>query len=216
VGAKKKRKRELTQRQFIEWALKKWAEEGKAPPANDHLRNMWRAYRAKKKSLKPPPTSKPTVAVDDPTQRPCGVADADHEWNRERYGLRCLRCGGKVTGNPVNLWKRVVVMGKPAHGTPTPPRPKTFEQRLKSITAHVSREEVEAKKTPRGGWTKKQLAEWGVPWPPPKGWRMRLEERDKGYDEMGSDSDLHGSGDVLAGLPPRLGAERPALPEVAD
>lgn len=23
-------------------------------------------------------------------------------------------------------------------------------------------------------WTKAQLAEWGVPWPPPKGWRRRL------------------------------------------
>jgi hypothetical protein len=25
------------------------------------------------------------------------------------------------------------------------------------------------------GWNRKQLAEWGVPWPPPKGWRTRLE-----------------------------------------
>lgn len=39
----------------------------------------------------------------------------------------------------------------------------------------VSRQEVEAGKTPRGAWTKKQLAEWGVPWPPPKGWREALE-----------------------------------------
>lgn len=28
----------------------------------------------------------------------------------------------------------------------------------------------------RGGWTRAQLAEWGVPWPPPKGWRKRLED----------------------------------------
>lgn len=35
---------------------------------------------------------------------------------------------------------------------------------------------VEAKKTPNGGWTKAQLAEWGVPWPPPKGWRKNLEK----------------------------------------
>ena len=28
-----------------------------------------------------------------------------------------------------------------------------------------------------GGWTKAQLAAWGVPWPPPKGWRAELERR---------------------------------------
>jgi hypothetical protein len=28
--------------------------------------------------------------------------------------------------------------------------------------------------TPNGGWRKSQLAAWGVPWPPPKGWKKRL------------------------------------------
>lgn len=40
----------------------------------------------------------------------------------------------------------------------------------------VSREMIEAAKTPAGGWTRATLAAWGVPWPPPKGWRKRLEE----------------------------------------
>lgn len=35
-------------------------------------------------------------------------------------------------------------------------------------------QEIDAAKTPAGGWTKAQLAEWGVPWPPPKGWRVKL------------------------------------------
>lgn len=35
-------------------------------------------------------------------------------------------------------------------------------------------EETEAAKTARGGWTKAQLALWGVPYPPPKGWRQRV------------------------------------------
>ncbi|WP_165365974.1 hypothetical protein [Bifidobacterium pseudolongum] len=40
---------------------------------------------------------------------------------------------------------------------------------------HVpSPDEVEAARTPAGGWMKKQLAQWGVPWPSPKGWRERL------------------------------------------
>jgi hypothetical protein len=31
-----------------------------------------------------------------------------------------------------------------------------------------------AGRSPAGGWTKKQLAIWGVPWPPPKGWKRKL------------------------------------------
>ena len=38
----------------------------------------------------------------------------------------------------------------------------------------VTLEEVLAARTPRGGWTKKQLAEWGVDWPPTTGWVKRL------------------------------------------
>ena len=38
----------------------------------------------------------------------------------------------------------------------------------------VTLEEVLAARTPRGGWTKKQLAEWGVDWPPTIGWIKRL------------------------------------------
>jgi hypothetical protein len=34
--------------------------------------------------------------------------------------------------------------------------------------------EIDAARTKAGGWTKEQLAKWGVPWPPPKGWRKAL------------------------------------------
>jgi hypothetical protein len=34
--------------------------------------------------------------------------------------------------------------------------------------------EIEAAKTPRGGWTRKQLAQWGVAWPPRAGWKRLL------------------------------------------
>jgi len=37
-----------------------------------------------------------------------------------------------------------------------------------------SLDEIEKARTSNGGWTKKQLAEWGVPWPPPKGWKATL------------------------------------------
>jgi len=35
-------------------------------------------------------------------------------------------------------------------------------------------EEIEAARTPAGGWTRAQLAQWGIPWPPPKGWKTGL------------------------------------------
>ena len=44
-------------------------------------------------------------------------------------------------------------------------------------TSTPSPDEVAAARTPAGGWTKAQLAAWGVPWPPPKGWRAELEEQ---------------------------------------
>lgn len=44
----------------------------------------------------------------------------------------------------------------------------------------VSAEEVEAARSPRGGWTRATLASWGVPWPPPAGWRRALERGEDG------------------------------------
>lgn len=41
-------------------------------------------------------------------------------------------------------------------------------------TRRVTEQEIDNARTERGGWTKATLAEWGVPWPPPKGWRKRL------------------------------------------
>jgi hypothetical protein len=38
----------------------------------------------------------------------------------------------------------------------------------------ISAEEIEQAKSEKGGWTKKALAVWGVPWPPPKGWKESL------------------------------------------
>ena len=34
--------------------------------------------------------------------------------------------------------------------------------------------EIEGLKSKRGGWTKDALAQLGVPWPPPTGWRKAL------------------------------------------
>lgn len=37
-----------------------------------------------------------------------------------------------------------------------------------------SPDEIELARTPAGGWTREQLAHWGIPWPPPKGWKEHL------------------------------------------
>ena len=38
----------------------------------------------------------------------------------------------------------------------------------------LTAEEIEAERTPAGGFTKATLAKWGVPWPPPSGWKEAL------------------------------------------
>ncbi len=38
-----------------------------------------------------------------------------------------------------------------------------------------NREIIMKAQTANGAWTRKQLAAWGVPWPPPKGWKTKLE-----------------------------------------
>ena len=42
----------------------------------------------------------------------------------------------------------------------------------------VSLDEIEAKRTPRGGFTRLQLKAWGVDWPLKKGWIGRLSGTD--------------------------------------
>lgn len=41
----------------------------------------------------------------------------------------------------------------------------------------VSPEEIAAGLSPRGGWSYKTLRAWGVPIPPPSGWKQELERR---------------------------------------
>ncbi len=45
---------------------------------------------------------------------------------------------------------------------------------MSNLRTRPTPDEIEAAKTPAGGWTKAQLAAWGVPWPAPKGWKQRL------------------------------------------
>lgn len=54
--------------------------------------------------------------------------------------------------------------------------------RDREMKNRITEEEIESKKTAAGGWTKKDLEAWGVPWPPPKGWKRQLIENGAPYD----------------------------------
>lgn len=60
---------------------------------------------------------------------------------------------------------------------------------LRQCIRPPSPQEIQDARTPKGGWTRETLASWGVPWPPPKGWRAELERR---YAER-IDGRSHGS-----------------------
>ena len=50
--------------------------------------------------------------------------------------------------------------------------------------------EIEAGKTPAGGWSRATLASWGVAWPPPAGWKRRLiaDYREREAEELDRES----------------------------
>lgn len=45
---------------------------------------------------------------------------------------------------------------------------------MKQPERYPSPEEILAKRTPKGGFKKADLAEWGIEWPPPHGWILLL------------------------------------------
>ncbi len=71
--------------------------------------------------------------------------------------------------------------------------------------AAPSPEEVAAACKGPGGWTKAQLAAWGVPYPPPKGWRAELERRHRlglGVEPLDAGRPNHESRDRNASTAP--------------
>jgi hypothetical protein len=48
------------------------------------------------------------------------------------------------------------------------------------VSSQPTFHEIDAAKTPKGGWTRETLARWGVPWPPPQNWLAELASRRPG------------------------------------
>jgi hypothetical protein len=59
----------------------------------------------------------------------------------------------------------------------------------KGMGLQLSEAEIDAHKTPAGGWTQKALAAWEAPWPPPKGWRRALIESKEARRDAGKFED---------------------------
>ena len=84
-------------------------------------------------------------------------------WNHGLRASKCEVCGAK---HAPQLSKRAMT-----------------QPRVGGAIKAPSPREVLRKRTPAGAWSAKQLSEWGVPWPPPKGWRKKLKaqwERENG------------------------------------
>jgi hypothetical protein len=47
----------------------------------------------------------------------------------------------------------------------------------------VTYADIEAARSPAGGFTRATLAKWGVPWPPPRGWREHITRDDADLDD---------------------------------
>lgn len=53
----------------------------------------------------------------------------------------------------------------------------------------ITAEEIEAGRSERGGFTAATLADWGVPWPPPSGWKATILAHGIPYDATKNDMD---------------------------
>ena len=73
-----------------------------------------------------------------------------------------------------------------------------------------TKEEIEARRSEKGGFTKAGLAEMGVPWPPPPGWRQALlEGRPVGVNTTGNEVRFTLTDDHMRKL--RAAADRSAI-----
>lgn len=53
----------------------------------------------------------------------------------------------------------------------------------------ISEDEIEAGRTERGGFNAQTIAGWGVPWPPPSGWRTTILAHGIPYDPTKNEFD---------------------------
>ena len=128
-----------------------------------------------------------------PRKRRMSPGDAQKTASHARQNLSCDDCGAtsgqpcKQPGGGRTVCKSRFVAAAIAIRRQARAKRRTPEQaaELAAILAglpRLSRAEVEAGRSPAGGFTRKQLAAWGVPWPPPDGWLRALLRGEDGSD----------------------------------
>lgn len=83
----------------------------------------------------------------------------------------------------------------------------------------ITEEEILDARTPKGAWTAKQLAAWGVPWPPPHGWKAQIIANGYPYEPETGEIVSTKSGDAPiteAGLARMMEASTPNLIDGGD
>ena len=92
-----------------------------------------------------------------------------------RPGEPCTRPGGMSVCKPRYIAAAIELKRQDKAARETPGQAAERAAVLASLP-RVGREEIEACRTPAGGYsfTRERLAAWGVPWPPPAGWRRAL------------------------------------------
>ena len=128
-----------------------------------------------------------------PRQQRMSPEDAQKTASHAHQNLPCNDCGA-APGQPCNqpgrgrtVCKSRFVAAAIAIKREAKAEQRTPEQAagLAAILAklpRVSAEEIEAGRSPAGGFTRKQLAAWSVPWPPPAGWLRALLRGEDGSD----------------------------------
>ncbi len=94
-------------------------------------------------------------------------------------GNPCIRpSGGRSVHKSRYIAAAIAVKQQAGAARRTPEQEAELAEVLAQLP-RLTREEVEAGRSPAGRFTRKQLAAWGVPWPPPSGWlRTLLREED--------------------------------------
>jgi hypothetical protein len=129
-----------------------------------------------------------------PRKQRMSPEDAQKTASHAHQNLPCDDCGAapgepcKQSGGGSTVCKSRFVAAAIAIRRQAKAERRTPEQaaELAAILAglpRLSREEVEAGRSAAGGFTRAQLASWGVPWPPPAGWLQALLRGEDGADD---------------------------------
>jgi hypothetical protein len=129
-----------------------------------------------------------------PRTRPASPEDVRQIAAHAQGHLRCEDCGagpgepctrpggGRSVHKPRYVAAAIAIRRQAKAERRTPEQ----EAELAAILAklpRVSAEEIEAGRSPAGGFTRKQLAAWSVPWPPPAGWLHALLRGEDGSED---------------------------------